>query len=138
MLTPEIPERLVAPASGEPEVVLLICNGGTLKDPGVKRARSLVESGASYICAWGADCEVIEETFDYAAVLPELGPELPFTLMTTSHTDQPLEEVLHFALNWARPPDDLRAKLDRVVVVTDDPALRERCVAWLDSENRQQ
>jgi len=137
LLVQQIPERVVALESGEPEFVLLICNGGALKNPSVKQARSLIESGASYICAWGADCEVIEETFDHAAFLPELGPQLPFTLMTTSLANQPYEEAFHFALNWARPPDDLHAKLDRVVVLTDDLAIRERCIAWLNAENNQ-
>ena len=102
----------------------------------MKQARACIELGASYICAWGRDCEALEETFDYAAFLPELGPELPFTLMTTAHRDGTLEDALEFAFRWAQPPDDFPFPLNRVVVVADTNSLLERCAQWIASERK--
>jgi hypothetical protein len=74
---------------------------------------------------------MLDDTFDYAGFLPELGPPLPFTLMTTWHDSEPLEETLEFAFCAAHPPDDLAASLDSVVVVVDSDELEERCRRWL-------
>lgn len=68
----------------------------------IKSARAWVDAGASYICSWGPDSEGVEESFDYAVILPEYGGELAFTLMTTAHRDEPIEETLWFAFNCAK------------------------------------
>jgi hypothetical protein len=39
----------------------------------------------------GPDSEAIHDWFDYASFMPEFGRELPFTLMTTAHSDEPPE-----------------------------------------------
>jgi hypothetical protein len=59
----------------------------------VKTARAWVDAGACYICTWGPDSEQMEESFDYAVILPEYGGRLPFTLLTTAHNDEPIEEA---------------------------------------------
>jgi hypothetical protein len=122
-------------AASDDKFVLLALSDGRLRGLTTKQARTCIELGASYICAWGHDCEDLEETFDYAAFLPELGPELPFTLMTTAHRDQPLEEALEFAFRLAQPPDDLPFPLNRVVLVADTSELLSRCTKWIASEN---
>jgi hypothetical protein len=71
-----------------------------------EHARAWLEAGASYVCAWGPTAGVIEETFDYASFLPELSQPLPFTLMTTSHEEGTLEEVLWFAFYNATSPEE--------------------------------
>lgn len=125
----------VEQAASDDKFVLVALSEGGIRGLTSKQARTCVELGASYICAWGRDSDDLEETFDYAAFLPELGPELPFTLMTTSHRDQPLEEALDFAFRWAKPPDDFPFPLDRLVVVADSSELLERCAMWITSEN---
>jgi hypothetical protein len=125
----------VSGAAADYKFVLLALSDGNLRGLTTKQARTCVEEGASYICAWGLDCEELEETFDYAAFLPELGPELPFTLMTTTHRDQPLEEALEFAFRWAQPPDNFPFSLDRVLVVADTSELLSRCTKWIAAEN---
>jgi 2-methylisocitrate lyase-like PEP mutase family enzyme len=129
---------IVAAVSGaalDDKFVLVALSEGHLRGLTTKQARICVEQGASYICAWGHDCEDLEETFDYAAFLPELGPELSFTLMTTSHRDQPLEDALEFGFRWAQPPDDFPFALNRVVLVADSNELVNRCTQWVASEN---
>lgn len=124
-------------AASNDKFVLVALNDGGLAGLSTKEARDCIEQGASYICAWGSNCEDLEETFDYAAFLPELGPELPFTLMTTAHRSQPLEEALEFAFKWAQPPNDLPFPLNRVVLVADTSELLKRCTQWIASENAQ-
>jgi len=89
---------------------------------GIKTARAWVDAGASYICAWGPGCEEVEESFDYASFLPEYGGELTFTLLTTVHKDEPIEEALWFAFNCAKSvePDQ---ELNVVVIVVDSDSL---------------
>lgn len=94
-----------------------------------------MEAGASYVCAWGPNSPGVEETFDYAAFLPELGVPLPFTLMTTSHTSEEFEEALWFAFYNAAPPDDLGHYLKSVLVVVDSDALEIRALTWIQENN---
>lgn len=94
-------------------------------------ARAWVGAGASYVCAWGPSAGTVEEAFDYASFLSELGEPLPFTLMTTSHVSEPLEEALWFAFYTAHPPDDLPCELNAVVAVVDSAGLEERCTTWV-------
>jgi hypothetical protein len=75
---------------GSERYVLVMASAREAQLSSVKAARAWVEAGASYVCAWGPGASEIEETFDYAAFLPELGDPLPFTLMTTSHTEDSL------------------------------------------------
>ena len=93
-------------------------------------ARSWIEAGASYVCSWGALAEEMEDVFDHASFLEEVGPPLAFTLMTTSHKES-IEEALWFALYCAAPPEDLKRGLNRVVLVVDTPALLQRCTEWV-------
>ena len=123
----------VGGAASDDKFVLVALSDGQLRGLTTKQARTCIEQGASYICAWGNDCEDLEETFDYAAFLPELGGELPFTLMTTAHKDDTLEEALDFVFRWAQPPDDFPFPLNRVVIVADTNGLLERCARWISS-----
>ena len=98
----------------------------------VETARAWVNAGVCYVCAWGPNSPEIEETFDYASFLPELGDPLPFTLMTTSHTDEPLEEALWFAFYSSNAPDEPEDGTCPVVVVADSAALEATCIAWIE------
>jgi hypothetical protein len=76
--------------------VLLIASEKSVVPLGMKEARAWIDAGASFICAWGPDAEKVEETFDYAAFLPEYGAPLPFMLMTTSHREKSPVEAIWF------------------------------------------
>jgi len=78
----------------------------------------------------------VEESFDFASFLPELGTPLSFTLMTTSHKNEELDEALWFAFYTANPPDDLNAELETVVVLVDSRELEQKCRSWVQ-ENRE-
>lgn len=93
-------------------------------------ARSWIDAGASYVCSWGRVAEEIEDIFDHASFLEEVGPPVPFTFMTTSHK-QSIEEAMWFALYCAAPPDDLNRDLNRVVLLLDTPGLQLRCTEWV-------
>jgi len=83
----------------------------------------------------GPGSSAVEESFDHASFLPELGEPLPFTLMTTSHEKEPLEEALWFAFYAAHPPDDLPHVLNTVVVVVDSAVLKAQCIKWVKEQN---
>lgn len=97
----------------------------------VEVARTWVEAGAVYVCAWGPSSPEIEETFDCASFLPELGEPLPYTLMTTSHSDEPLEEALWFAFYNGKAPDEPDDGACPVVVAVDSQDLEERATVWV-------
>ena len=118
------------------EFVLLIVGDERLPGISVKEARSLVDRGAIYICAWGPHSDDFEETFDHASFLPECGPELSFTLMTTSHRSEPLEEALFFALYATHSPHDPDLEIDNIVIVVASEELNSRCYDWLMRENQ--
>lgn len=119
----------VSVASGK--YVLVIASERQTVPLGVKRARSWIDAGASYVCAWGPDSAEVEEAFDYASFLPEYGEPLPFTLMTTSHRDKTPDEALWFAFYNASPPDDLDSELNAVVIIVDSDSLEATCIAWV-------
>jgi hypothetical protein len=114
--------------------VLLIAGEKPTVALGIKTARAWVDAGASYICAWGPDCEQVEESFDYASFPPEYGGELGFTLMTTAHLDEPIEDALWFAFHCAKSVDP-EQKLNVVVIVVDSDSLETRCHFWLENNN---
>lgn len=96
-----------------------------------QHARAWIDAGASYICAWGPGSGHLEDVFDYASFLPELGEPVPFTLMTTSHKKKSLDDALWFAFYNAMPASDLPCELNAVVVVVDSAVLEKDCVAWI-------
>lgn len=83
------------------------------------------------MCAWGPASSGLDDLFDYATFLPELGEPLPFTLMTTWHDDESLEEALWYAFHCATAPDDLKEQLESVVILVDSTSLAARCITWI-------
>jgi hypothetical protein len=112
--------------------VLMVASEKPAIELDMKTARAWIDAGAPYICAWGPDSEEVEESFDYASFLPEFGGELPFTLLTTAHHDEPLEEALWFAFYCAKDAD-CEPELNLVVIVVDSEALEARCGDWLET-----
>ena len=111
--------------------VLFIASEKSVLLSEVREARRWVEAGVGYMCAWGPASSELDDLFDYATFLPELGTPLPFTLMTTWHDKEELEEALWFAFYSATAPNDLEAELKSVVILVDSPALAERCGTWV-------
>jgi hypothetical protein len=118
-------------ALDDEKYVLFIASDRAAVFSSIEVARKWIDRGASYICAWGPSSGQVEEAFDYATFLPELGEPLPFTLMTTSHESEELDEALWFAFYNAAPPEDLKAELNSVVILVDSPKLEEHCKAWV-------
>ncbi len=102
----------------------------------VAQARRWLEAGAAYVCSWGLQASATEESFDYASFLPELGEPVPFTVMTTSHEHESLEEALWFAFWNAGPPGDDLDPTSPVLLVLDSSQLAARCAEWIKT-NRQ-
>jgi hypothetical protein len=63
-------------------------------------AGGLLASGLIRVCVWGPDCERIHDIFDEVHVGDGLA-EPGFTLMSTWHGDETLEEALGFFVDWA-------------------------------------
>ena len=124
------------PVSVQSEKYVLFVAAESLSVPSESVARAWVNAGAAYVCAWGPKAPEIEESFDYASFLPELGTPLSFTLMTTSHKGHLLSEALWFAFYNAHPPENLAAILKTVVVVVDSADLEAQCLKWI-KENKE-
>jgi hypothetical protein len=111
--------------------ILFIASEKLVLSVEVREARRWVDAGVAYMCAWGPASSELDDLFDYATFLPEVGTPLTFTLMTTWHNKEPLEEALWFAFYNATAPDELEEELESVVILADSPALAERCRTWV-------
>ena len=82
-------------------------------------ARTLLDPGCVYACAWGPEAGRVETAFDVVAVDAALEgrPYVDDVVMTTSHDDESLDSALWFALFAAFPPD-LEARA--ILAITDD------------------
>lgn len=127
-------ENLVAsdPVSiDKAKYVLFIASEKSVLSAEVSEARRWVDAGAGYMCAWGPASSELDDLFDYATFLPEVGTPLTFTLMTTWHNNEPLEEALWFAFYNTTAPNELEVELESVVILADSTALAERCRTWV-------
>ena len=82
-------------------------------------ARTLLDQGCVYACAWGPDAGRVETAFDVVAVDAELEgrPYVDDVVMTTSHDDESLDSALWFSLFAAIPPD---LEAWAVLAITDE------------------
>ena len=122
------PSLLAATASVTPcnhFVALLICDATTIGTQEVADfARCLIESGCSYFCCWGPDCERVHDIFDEEFVNDESNTE---TIMTTWHASETFEEFITFAVFNTEPTQTFRATTNSTVaIVIDDhiPTIR--------------
>jgi hypothetical protein len=58
-------------------------------------AKALVDAGASFVCAWGTDCEAWEWDVD-GADIERNGENSNSVVMTTAHANEALEDALLF------------------------------------------
>lgn len=78
-------------------------------------AERLLGAGCVYAVCWGPDCERVHDIFDEVDLARR--PDGPWA-MTTWHTDQPLSEVIWFALYSAWPDDAFFGGCNSVVGVS--------------------
>ena len=83
----------------------------------------LIAAGCVYFCCWGPDCERVHDVID------ECDPYADAVIMTTWHSDVPIEEALWYFLNctWpdARFEDSIKAAL-AITVGSDEWAAAAR------------
>jgi hypothetical protein len=63
-----------------------------------KVAKRLIDKGLAYICTWGPSCEEAHDAFDLANILWEDETKKEFHVMSTWHSEEPIQEALWFAL----------------------------------------
>jgi hypothetical protein len=75
--------------------LLLACDASVLSDGDmICGVEPLVKRGLVYLSAWGQDCERVHDLVDQIVVRADLeGVEEDDLLMTTWHTDEPLEDA---------------------------------------------
>ena len=94
-------------------------------------SRWLVDSGCSYMLAWGPDCSSWDDSVDYASIvkhLPDETPDHEFA-MTTWHEDQTLEDVFWQAQFNARYSYDDVELANTLIVHISDIGRRE----WMEA-----
>lgn len=90
--------------------------------------RPLVDRGMTYFCAWGNRCEEVHDAVDECVVESELeAGERDYFLMTTWHSDEPLEEALEFFSTLAIPSEThVFADFERFAVTIGNPEWAQR------------
>jgi hypothetical protein len=86
-----------------------------------KTAKSLLERGCVYFCAWGPDCERVHDQFDLQRM-----PKEPkgMVVMTTWHSKESLSNALWFFASCAEPGEGFESEC------TDWVAVSVREEAW--------
>jgi len=124
------PYAFKSPFDGAAFAALLV-----VADPAIKGeeralvAKQLVNEGCRYAMCAGFDCAAWEEEIDWVHVMAEAnGEQTRGLVMTTSHTDEPLEETVGFFWNCVSI-DDAPPERRAAVLLGDDAtqfdALRE-------------
>jgi hypothetical protein len=96
-------ERVVLPSA---RTVLFIAADahGVRTDTIAHVAERMLASGVVYVCVWGSGCKRVHDIFDDVHV-GDGTIESNFTLMSTWHGDESLEEALWFFIQCALPLD---------------------------------
>lgn len=91
-------------------------------------AYRLVMSGCAYLCAWGDGCERAHGLADIQLVSMEAERPTAMEVITTSHKDEPLTEVLWYALNVAWPAKEFEDDCSSTLIITvGQPDWAETC-----------
>ena len=78
-------------------------------------AETLLVKDLAYLCAWGPDCERVHDIFDEVALSGNL-EQNESVVLTTWHTDEPLEETLWFFVNSAFPDDEYEGTCNEWII----------------------
>jgi hypothetical protein len=100
----------------------------------VDNAAALIGLGASYICCWGPDCERFHDCFDEADWMVNGESSDGRVLMTTWHSDEPLQEAIWFGLNSAIPSASYESATRAVVILcVGNASCWEQASSYLDA-----
>lgn len=89
-------------------VLLIVADYSQLSSDEIKRvARTLIDKGLVYILTWGLDCEKAHDAFDWANIDLQNDTGTDFLIMSTWHSDEPLEEAIWDALFASAVTDDI-------------------------------
>jgi hypothetical protein len=98
-------------------------------------AEQLLVLGLIYVCCWGPDCERVHDIFDEVHV-GDCSTEPTFTLMSTWHSDEPLEEAIWFFIESAFPLDTEMATTSYLAITvgsSDWAAIVHRALSDLET-----
>jgi len=102
-------------------VLLIVSDSSGVSSDTVNRvAQRLLASGLIYICIWGPDCERVHDIFDWAN-LGDGNREPDFTLMSTWHSAEPLEEAIWFFTYCAFPLDTEIETTSYLAIIVGNP-----------------
>lgn len=115
----EFPDEFTAPSRYF--VAMLICDGTRLADKDVfALSRRLIDAGCAYLCCWGRDCERIHDLFDREWIDNGFDPESSDTIMTSWHTNDPLDDLIEHAIWFTEPTDKYQSQCRSVVALVID------------------
>ena len=120
-------EELESLDKSRPFKCVVLVSQGVSKTWQHKVSERLVADGCLYMIAWGNNCSSWDDSVDIANIeqfFPHDIPEENF-VMTTSHDDETLEDVLHFAKFSAVHPT---IELKNVVVLDIGSSGREELI----------
>jgi hypothetical protein len=80
--------------------------------------RRLLDVGCEYLCAWGPQCEQLNDAMDHIVLMQELDGAAERTIMTTWHSNDSLDEAAQFALLWAVPDSAVARGCESVVLAS--------------------
>ncbi len=114
---------IVADASGIPADVI------------ARVAERLLASGLIWVCVWGPDCQRVHDHFDLVHV-GDGATEPSFSLMSTWHEDETLEDAIWFFTQCAFPLDHEIPTTSYLAVTVGNPEWAEtvdRCLSDLSA-----
>jgi hypothetical protein len=86
-----------------------------------KIAKQLIDKGLAYICTWGPSCEKAHDAFDLANVLWEEKKGKELHVMSTWHSEEPIEEAIWFALFCAFVDEEICEQTSTIFVNIENP-----------------
>jgi hypothetical protein len=102
----------VGPRSENFRFLLAINASGLSNEFIFQTAEKLIEMGIVYLCAWGPDCERVQDDFDEANISGVRH------IMTSWHANQTLEEAIAFFVGCAYPSDEFADKCQHWIVAS--------------------
>ena len=121
------PFSFSSPFRGQEFVLILIMADLSIKnDDRDALSREIVRLGCRYAVCTGHQCSKWENSIDlaYLATIPELSPPDERFVMTTSHENEPLEDVIRF-FRYCTAFDNFTPRNYLAVILGADQELRE-------------
>jgi hypothetical protein len=122
------PYEFISPFGGAAfAALLLVLDPAVTKEEQTALSEQLVAQACRYAVCAGFDCSSWDDAIDWASVMTEVEerPSHGF-VMTTWHTDEPLEEVVAFFRNCVSVDDQPPAH--RVAILVGEDEARQRAL----------